>query len=233
MKRLSFALVALAIVAATAPAANAQTADSTGTVTAPPVTPPPVAPPPVAPPPVAPPPAARPASSDMAYRYGGISGLYTLPQGDFDKAAGSGWGILISGEQFVNPSHMIAITSDVGYLDFGSKTVGGTKTDFSMFPVQAGLRIYPMMQKNPDSKMQLFGEGGLGFFYTRSEVETVFGATSNYDYYFGTQAGAGVRFSANPRVSLLADATWNWVFATGTDPNYIQLRGALMVPIVR
>jgi len=169
----------------------------------------------------------------MAYRYGGISGLYTLPQGDFDKVAGSGWGILIMGEQFVNPSHMVAITSDVGYLDFGSKSVGSTKTDFSMFPVQAGLRVYPMMQKKPDSKMQLFGEGGLGFYYTRTEVQTLFGSTSEYDYFFGTNAGAGVRISANPNVAFLFDATWNWVFANDPDPNYLALRGALMIPIVR
>jgi len=229
MKRLSFALVALVIVAATGPAARAQTADSTGTVTAPPVTPPPVAPAPVAPAPVPPPPAAKPVSSDLAYRYAGISGLYTLPQGDFGDIAGDGWGILISGEQFVNPSHMVAITSEVGYLDFGSKSKGAVNTSFSMFPVQAGLRIYPMMQKKPDSKMQLFGEGGLGFFYTRTEV----GASSSTDYNFGTNAGAGVRLSANPKLSLLFDATWNWVFATGTDPNYLALRGALMIPMVR
>ena len=230
MKRLSFALVALAIVAGTGSAANAQTADTTGTVAVPPVAVPPVAPPPPTPPPATPPPAAKPvASSPMAYRYGGISGLYTLPQGDFDKVAGSGWGILIMGEQFVNPSHMVAITSDVGYLDFGSKSVGSTKTDFSMFPVQAGLRVYPMMQKKPDSKMQLFGEGGLGFYYTRREI----GSASEYDYFFGTNAGAGVRFSVNPNVAFLFDATWNWVFANDPDPNYLALRGALMIPIVR
>jgi len=211
MKRLSFALFALTIVAGTGPVAEAQ------------------APPTVA----SPVPSSPVASQPMAYRYGGISGLYTMAQGDFGDIAGDGWGILITGEQFVNPSHMVAITSDVGYLDFGSKTKGGVKTDFSMFPVQAGLRIYPMMEKKPDSKMQLFGEGGLGFFYTRSEVETVVGATSNYDYYFGTSAGGGVRFMANPKLTLLVDATWNWVFATGTDPNYLALRGALMIPIVR
>jgi hypothetical protein len=206
MKRLSFALAALALVAGTGPAAQAQ-----------------------APPAVASPIPAQPA----AYRYGGISGLYTLPQGDFDGIAGEGWGILITGEQFLNPSMMVAITSDVGYLDFGSKSLGSTKTDISMFPVQAGLRIYPLMQKKPDSKAQLFGEGGLGFYYTRTEVQTLLGASSQYDYYFGTNAGAGVKLSANPKVSFLFDATWNWVFATGTDPNYLALRGALMIPIMR
>jgi hypothetical protein len=43
----------------------------------------------------------------------------------------------------------------------------------------------------------------------------------------------GVKVAANPRASLLFDATWNWVFATGTDPNYLALRGAIMVPMSR
>jgi hypothetical protein len=159
--------------------------------------------------------------------------VWTKPQGDFKDVSSDGWGILILGEQFVNPSMKIAITSDVGYLDFGSKSIGNTKTDISMFPVQAGLRIYPMAGKNPDSKVGLFGEGGLGFYTTRSEVQNAFGATSNYDYYFGVNAGAGAKLAVNPRASLLFDATWNWVFATGTDPNYLALRGAIMVPMSR
>lgn len=174
------------------------------------------------------------AAQPMAYRYGGISGLYTMPLGDFEQLANDGWGILITSEQFVNPSRALAVTGDLGYLDFGNKTYGGVKTDISMFPVMFGLRVYPLAGKNPDSKAQLFGEGGLGFYYTRTEVDPEFAvAYSNYDYYFGMNAGAGVKFAANPKMSLLFDATWNWVFATGTDPNYLAFRGALMLPIGR
>ena len=173
------------------------------------------------------------ASQPAASRYGGISGLYTMPFGDFEKVVGDGWGILLSGEQFVNPNRAIAITSELGYLDFGSKTVGTTKADMSMFPVQFGLRVYPLAAKKPNSKAQLFGEGGLGFFTTRTEIQTGVFSESQYDYYFGTNAGFGIKLAANPKVSLLVDATWNWVFADGTDPNYIALRGALMIPMGR
>ena len=231
MKRVLVALTALALFCAGIAAAQTAPPDTAATQPAPAT---PAAPPPVAPPPAPPPPApAKPAAAaaPAAYRFGGLSGLWTKPQGDFGDVAGDGWGITIIGEQFVNPTRMIAITSDVGYVDFGAKTKGGTRTDFSMFPVQAGLRVYPLAQKKPDSKAQVFGEGGLGFFTTRSEVETNLGASSNYDYYFGFNAGAGVKLAANPKVSLLVDATWNWVFATGTDPNYLAFRGALMVPV--
>ena len=228
MKRALFALTALVLFCA-GPAAAQTPPDTTA---AQPVAPAPAPTPPPPPPPVAPPPAKpAPAAAPGSYRYGGLSGTWTKPQGDFGDLAGDGWGILVMGEQFVNPTRMIAITSDVGYLDFGSKTKAGTRTDFSMFPVQAGLRVYPLAQKKPDSKAQFFGEGGIGFFTTRSEIETGLGASSNYDYYFGTSAGVGVKLAANPKISLLIDATWNWVFATGTDPNYLSLRGGLMVPV--
>ena len=234
MKRLVFAMVATAVVAGAGLAVAQSTPTDSTQVVSPAVTPAPVALPPVAPP-APPPPAPKPAatSTPMAQRYGGLGGLWTKPQGDFKDGAGDGWGILITGEQFLNPSHMVAVTSDFGYLDFGGKKTGSTTNDFSMFPIQAGIRVYPMMQKKPDSKAQIFGEGSLGFFTTRSEVTTLFGSTSTYDYYFGTGAGAGVRLNTGPMAALLFDATWNWVFATGTDPNYLALRGAIMIPVRR
>ena len=231
MKRVVFALVATAIVAGAGLAVAQSTPDSTH-VAAPPVTPPPVAPPPVATPPPPPPPAPKPAAASMpaaSHRWGGISGLWTKPQSDFKDLAGDGWGILIMGEQFLKPTHTVSVTSDVGYLDFGSKKFGNTTNDFSLFPVQAGLRVYPLVQKKPDSRAQIFGEGSLGFITTRSEVKTGLGSTSNYDYYFGTNAGVGVKLGAGPAKALLFDATYNWVFATGTDPNYLALRGAIMI----
>ena len=133
-----------------------------------------------------------------SHRWGGISGLWTKPQSDFKDLAGDGWGILIMGEQFLKPTHTVSVTSDVGYLDFGSKKFGNTTNDFSLFPVQAGLRVYPLVQKKPDSRAQIFGEGSLGFITTRSEVKTGLGSTSNYDYYFGTNAGVGVKLGAGP-----------------------------------
>ena len=208
MKRHLFALVALSLVAG---AAAAQTpTDST-------------------------PPPPRPASSQPAvYRWGGLSGAWTMPQGDFKNAAGDGWGILIMGEQFINPTMMVAVTSDVGYLDFGSKSIGSTKYDVNMFPVQAGIRVYPTAQKNPDSRAKLFGQGGLGFYTTRSEVSTgAIGSTSQYDYYFGATAGGGVKLMTGGAAALLFDATWNWVFGGNPDPNFLALRGAIMVPVGR
>jgi hypothetical protein len=235
MKRLVFTLVATAIVAGAGLAAAQSTPSQPDTThaAAPAVAPPVAVPPPVATPaPAPPPPAPKPAASQPAFhRYGGISGLWTKPQGDFKDQAGDGWGILIMGEQFLNPTHMVAVTTDIGYLDFGSKKVGNTTNDFSMFPFQAGIRVYPMMQKKPDSKMQIFGQGSLGFFTTRTEVKNAFGSTSKYDYDFGTGAGLGVRLNAGPAAVLLFDANWNWVFATGTDLDYLALRGGIMIPV--
>jgi hypothetical protein len=174
------------------------------------------------------------AAQPMAYRYGGISGLYTMPQGDFGDIAGDGWGIFITGEQFLNPTRAIAVTTDFGYLDFGSEKFGSVETDINMFPVTFGLRVYPLAGKNPDSKAQLFGQGGMGFYYTRTEVSQGFlGSASNYDYYFGMNAGAGVKLAANPKMALLFDATWNWVFGGNPDPNFLAFRGALMFPVGR
>ena len=170
----------------------------------------------------------------MVYRWGGLSGLWTMPQGDFKDIAGDGWGIVILGEQFLNPTGMIAVTSDVGYLDFGSKSIGNTKFDVNMFPVMAGIRVYPTAQKNPDSRAKLFGQGGLGFYTTRAEVQTgAIGSASEYDYYFGVNAGAGVKLATGGNAALLFDANWNWVFGGNPDPNFLTLRGAIMVPVGR
>ena len=233
MKRIWFVPVVVVLVAGGGRVASAQqptTPDTTVTppVSAPPVTPPPVTPPPATPPPVtqAPPPPAPAAAAParpMAMRYGGLAGLYTMPTGDFEQTAADGWGIMIMGEQYVTPTRAASVTSEVGYLDFGTKE--GTNTDFSMFPVQVGLRFYPTAKKKPDSKSLVFGQGGLGFFTTRSE----FLGASNYDYFFGLNAGAGIKLQPNPIAAVVFDATWNWVFGDNVDPNYLAFRGSIMV----
>jgi len=164
----------------------------------------------------------------------GLSGLWAMPSGDFGDVAGDGWGILLMGEQYVNPTRLVSVTSDLGYVDFGAKTTAGNaKTDFSMFPVAFGLRVYPMAPKKPNSKAQLFGQGGLGFTTVRSEVQSGVFSESTYDYFFLLNAGAGLKIAANPKVSLLLDATWNWIFGDAVDPNYLALRGGLVFPFGR
>jgi len=221
-----FMLVAQAALAQapTPPDTSATPAQTPPPVVAPPVTPPPAAAPPVqAPAPVAPPPAQATPSKPGVYRFGCISGSYLKPTGDFkDKAAESGWAITLEGFQFINPTKKIAIGSQVGYQSFGEKN----GVSVSNFPVDALLKIYP---KPGTGKADLFLTGGLGFNYTRTDV----GLATNSDYYFGTQAGAGLELHTNGPASLLVDAVYHWVFASPTDINFIALRGGLVIPMMR
>jgi hypothetical protein len=78
-------------------------------------------------------------------------------------------------------------------------------------------------------KLDLYLTGGLGFNYMRTEV----GNASSSDYYFGTQAGAGVELHTSGAVSLVVDAVYHWIYASGIDANFIALRGGLVIPLSR
>jgi hypothetical protein len=227
MKKVAVLIAAALMLAAQAALAQAPPDTSATPAQAPPPaqTPPPVVAPPVTPPPtpapVAPPPAQATPSKPGVYRFGSISGSYLKPSGDFDKLAGSGWGITLEGFQFISPTKKIAIGSQVGYQSFGKKN----GVSYSNFPVDALLKIYP---KPGTGKADLFLTGGLGFNYTRQDV----GNVSNSDYNFGTQAGGGLELHTNGPASLLVDAVYHWVFAS-PDMNFIAIRGGLVIPMMR
>ena len=221
MKKCSVLIGASLMLAAQIASAQAPTPPDTTAVV--PTAPPPAAAP--APPPPPPPPPPSPAPSQAKpeyYRYGGLSGSWLAPSGDFDKVAGSGWAVTLEGYQFITPTRNIAVGSQVGYQSFGKKN-GFT---VSNFPVDALLKWYP---RPGAGKIDLFGTGGMGFNYQRTEV----GNTSSSEYYFGTQAGVGAEWHTGGALSLVVDAVYHWVFATGTDPNFIALRGGIVIPMVR
>jgi len=214
MKKGSIIICAMLIFAAQMAQAQAPTpADTTHTQTAQPMATPPPPPPPA--------PAAK-APMPAVYRYGVISGSWLMPSGDFDKVAGDGWAITLEGLQFLTPDKKVAVGSQVGYQAFGKKN-GVT---VSNFPVDALLKFYP---KPGAGKADFYVTGGLGFNYMRTEV----GNSSSSDYFFGTQAGVGVQLHGKGAVGLLVDAVYHWVFSTGTDANFIALRGGLTVPMMK
>ena len=158
----------------------------------------------------------------QVYRYGSISGSWLSPSGDFSKIANDGWAITLEGFQFLNPTKKIAVGSQVGYQSFGKKNGVG----HSNFPVDAVLKFFP---KPGSGKADLYGTGGIGFNYMRTDV----GNSSSSDYFFGTQAGAGVELHGKGPASLVVDAVYHWVFSTGTSTNFVALRGGILVPMMR
>ena len=219
MKKGSVLIGALLMLAAQIASAQAPTSPDTTAVV--PTTPPPVAAPPPPPPPP-PPPSPTPSAASAYYKFGGISGGWLTPTGDFEKAAGGGWAIIVEGYQFITPTKKIAIGSQVGYQSFGKKN-GVT---VSNFPVDALLRFYP---KPGAGKVDLFGTGGMGFNYLRTDV----GNASNSEYCFGTQAGVGAELHTGGAASLIVDAVYHWIYAPGTDPNFLALRGGIVIPMMR
>jgi hypothetical protein len=175
---------------------------------------------PTQPPPAATPTQTPPAPKPRAARYGSISGSWLMPTGDFENIAGDGWAITIEGYQFL--AEGVAFGSQVGYQSFGEKN----GISVSNFPVDAVLKVYP---RPGTGKLDLYVTGGLGFNYYRTEV----GFSSSSDYYFGTQAGAGVELHTAGPISLVVDAVYHWIFASGVDANFIALRGGLEVPLSR
>ncbi len=156
------------------------------------------------------------------YRYGSLSGSWLIPSGDFDKIAGDGWAITLEGFQFLNPTKKIAVGSQVGYQSFGKKN----GVNVSNFPVDAVVKFYP---KPGSGKADLYGTGGIGFNYLRKDL----GYSSSSDYFFGTQAGAGVELHGKGPASLVVDAVYHWVFSTGTSTDFIAFRGGILVPMMR
>jgi hypothetical protein len=156
------------------------------------------------------------------YRYGSISGSWLVPSGDFDKVAGDGWAVTLEGYQYANPAKKIAVGSQFGYQSFGKKN----GVSVSNFPVDAVLKFFP---KPGAGRTDFYGTGGLGFNYQRVDVSH--SSTSNY--YFSTQAGVGMVLHGNGAAGLIVDAVYHWVFANGTDPNFVALRAGLLVPMMR
>ena len=157
-----------------------------------------------------------------AYRFGGLAGSWLMPSGDFADMAGDGWAITVQGYQFINPSRKVAVGSEIGYQSFGKKNQIGV----SNFPVDLVLRIFP---KPESERAKLFVQGGLGFNSTRVEI----GNSSSTDYNFGTQAGVGLELHGQGPAVFTVDAVYHWIFAAGTDPNFVALRGGILVPITR
>jgi hypothetical protein len=145
-----------------------------------------------------------------------------MPTGDFENIAGDGWAITLEGYQFITPAKNIAIGSQVGYQSFGEKL--GVST--SNFPVDAVLKFYP---RPGTGKADLYLTGGLGFNYQRTDV----GFATNSDYFFGTQAGAGLELIGSKGLGLVVDAVYHWVFTDSPDMNFIALRAGLLVPMMR
>lgn len=178
-------------------------------------------PPPAQYPPTTPAPAPKPAPPNV-WRYGALSGAWLMPSGDFEKFASDGWAITLDGYQFVDLNKRIAVGTEVGYYDFGEKNT----VDVSNFPVDAVLRIFP---KGDQTKIRPFIQGGLGFNYTRTEVNR----SSASDYYFGTQAGGGLTLHGGGPVAFRVDAVYHWVFADEPDYDFWSLRGGILIPMAR
>lgn len=216
MKRGLILIAALFVLAAQAAWAQTPTPPDSSAMKAAPAQPAPAPTPPPPPPP--PPPSAKP----QVYRFGSLSGSWLFPSGEFDKVANDGWAITLEGYQFINPSKKIAVGSQVAYQSFGKKN----GVSVSNFPVDALLRFYPKPGKG---KIDIYGTGGLGFNYTRTDV----GYSSRSDYYFGTQAGVGMDLHTSGPVSFVVDAVYHWIFATGTDIDFVALRAGIAVPMMR
>jgi len=221
-------MLAAQVALAQAPTPADTTAKPTQTTPPPAAAAPVVTPPPAAAPAPTPPPPPPPAASSAAatkpqvYRFGSISGSWLRPSGDFDKVASDGWAITLEGYQFITPTKKIAVGSQLGYQSFGKKN-GVT---VSNFPVDAVLKFFP---KPGTGKIDIYGTGGLGFNYQRTDV----GYATNSDYFFGTQAGAGAELHTGGPASLVVDAVYHWIFTNGTDSNFIALRAGLVIPMMR
>jgi hypothetical protein len=176
------------------------------------------APPPAPAPQAAPQAAARPSPS----RYGGLSGAWLMPDGDFSDIAKDGWAIILDGYQFMDPSKKVAIGTELGYYDFGEKN----GVDVSNFPIDLVLKIFP---KGDRAKVRPFLQGGIGFNYTK--VETYRASAS--DYYFGTQAGVGFTIHGKGPAAFKISGTYHWIFASGVDPEFWSLRGGILIPMGR
>jgi len=92
-----------------------------------------------------------------------------------------------------------------------------------------GFQFLKFFPKPGSGKADLYGTGGIGFNYMRTD----FSNSSSSDYFFGTQAGAGVELHGKGPASLVVDAVYHWVFSTGTSTNFVALRGGILVPMMR
>jgi hypothetical protein len=218
MSRIPIPIVAIFMFAAQAAWAQTPTSPDSSSMHPAQATQPATAP---APKPV-PPPAPASAPRPLAARYGSISGSWLFPNGDLEKVANDGWAITLEGYQFMSPARKIAVGSQVGYQSFGRKNNVGV----SNFPVDAVLKFFPKPGKG---KADVYATGGLGFNYQRVD----YAHSSSSNYYFGTQAGVGAELHGKGPASLVVDAVYHWVYASGGGANFTALRAGIVVPMTR
>jgi hypothetical protein len=93
----------------------------------------------------------------------------------------------------------------------------------SNFPVDALIKFFP----RPSARTEFYGTAGMGFNYQHTDVSY----SSRSDYFFGTQAGVGLALHGSGAAGLIVDAVYHWIFATGTDTDFLALRAGLLLPL--
>lgn len=149
-----------------------------------------------------------------------VSGGIALPIGDFNDAAGAGFGG--KAEFLFSILGGFSFGAELDYIMFGGKSIdlgvfGEFKYDYSMIPIVA--KVY---YNFPSSLISPYAMFGFGLTITKVTIETTIMGETNKDSDsesdFGICVGGGIRFS-----SLDINASYNQVFTEGSDLQYLGI----------
>ena len=137
--------------------------------------------------------------------FGGVSGVFTFPTGDFGNIAGGGFGGTFQLGRWVMPNANLIAMGGINW--FGSKTYLATKFDVRAIPLLFGGQYF--------FSNMFFAQGQLGITFLNTKTEILGSTVSQTDSEFTIALGAGLLTGAwqvSAFYNIISDANY---FGTG------------------
>jgi opacity protein-like surface antigen len=144
----------------------------------------------------------------------------TMPLGDFGDAVGTGWhgGVVLGFTPSMVPFG-VRLEGDYHSFSFEDEVADG---DFTIMDVILnGVWGFAM----PDSPMQPYAIGGIGFYRTKADIEGLDDEESSTD--FGINVGGGVRFALSG-FSAFVEARWHNIFSEDESTRMVPISFGVM-----
>ncbi len=138
------------------------------------------------------------------------------PDGSYSAAGGMDFAL----------SSALALGAEVGYFNFGSKTIGGrdSETSFSAVPVTGQLSYYASEWEN----ILPYLRGGAGLYHLRATHEGPIDDDPFTANRFGLNLGGGIRISGDTGFSYAVEARYHVAFTDRDNWDMIELLGKLI-----
>jgi opacity protein-like surface antigen len=134
-------------------------------------------------------------------------GVYSPESGDLDDVnADTGFNGEIAFGHYFLP--ILAVELGVGYFESSGDRVPAGPADVDLFAIPVTLNLKGAI---PLGNLEIYGLGGIGYYFTDAEVIQAAIKDSDSDGAFGFQLGAGAAFNVTSSLFIGAEAKYFWL----------------------